>query len=586
MNPVNAAQVKTFAESSLLKDRSDSDLFELYSIYSVLAGHLGEGVEPIDVHLKGTEFGLDGVAILVQGALVASRSEVEDILEEIKNPSIEFIFFQAKNSPAFDYGEISKFFDGVLGFFSGGMDGESAQLTDLIQAKDAIYANTLARRNPGLRAYFCSVGNYARPQRIEKLVANTRTKLEALSIFDNAGIDLQMVGAEQLQRYYRAASSSVEVRFNFPRNVVMPPNDNVEEAYIGYLNADQILKMVTIYGEDGSVVDINKSVFFDNIRDFDEGSKINLEIMRTLDQDEGSDFVFRNNGITVVAKSITRTGDDFRIEDYQIVNGCQTSNIIFRKREEAEKIYVPFRLIGSKSDDFIASIIVGTNRQNPVKDEQFWALRPFMKNFEEYCRSLDGDERIFFERRENQYRGQTVERARIIQPPVLMKAVSAMLLYQPNRSARDYRKISAEYKEEIFLDAHDVRLYYVAAYLHYKLEFLWRNQRILPEWKIFRYYIMYALSRKAGGRGAILTKRKGEIEKYVSELTSVYHDEERLKKAIRTVCEALTTQVTALGLDSRERTRDTIRSDTFFSNFDRELQRLDTGVPQAPEAQI
>lgn len=64
MNPVNAAQVKTFAESNLLTDRSDSDLFELYSIFSVLSGYLGEGVESTDVHLKGTEFGLDGVAIL------------------------------------------------------------------------------------------------------------------------------------------------------------------------------------------------------------------------------------------------------------------------------------------------------------------------------------------------------------------------------------------------------------------------------------------------------------------------------------------------------------------------------------------
>jgi hypothetical protein len=242
-------------------------------------------------------------------------------------------------------------------------------------------------------------------------------------------------------------------------------------------------------------------------------------------------------------------------------------------------VHVPFRLIGSKSDDFIGSIIVGTNRQNPVRDEQFWALRPFMKNFEEYCRSLDGDDKIFFERRENQYRGQAVERARIIQPPVLMKAVSAMLLFQPNRSARDYRKISADYKEDIFLDDHDVRLYYVAAYLHYKLEFLWRNQRIPPEWKIYRYYIMYALSRKALGRGAIFGRRRADVERFVSDLRALYHDEERLKRAIKKVSNALSSQVASLGLDSRERIRDAIRSDSFFASFDRDLEKLDLQIP-------
>ena len=160
-----------------------------------------------------------------------------------------------------------------------------------------------------------------------------------------------------------------------------------------------------------------------------------------------------------------------------------------------------------------------------------------------------------------------------------------MLLYQPNRSARDYRKISAEYKEQIFLDTHDVRMYYVAAYLHYKLEFLWRNQRIPSEWKIFRYYIMYALSRKAGGRGPLLTKRRAEAEKYVAELVALYHDEERLKAAIRAVAELLTAQVAASGLDSRERIRDTIRSDTFFATFDRDLQKLEIGVPKAQESE-
>lgn len=159
-----------------------------------------------------------------------------------------------------------------------------------------------------------------------------------------------------------------------------------------------------------------------------------------------------------------------------------------------------------------------------------------------------------------------------------MKAVSAMLLGQPNRSARDYRKISAEYKEKIFQDEHDVRLYYVAAFLHYKLEFLWRNQRIVSDWKIFRYYIMYALSKKAAGRGEVLGKKRGHLEHYVTEMVALCNDEERLKGAIAKICTVLTEQVNALGLDSRERIRDTVRSDTFFASFDRELQKLDIGV--------
>lgn len=323
------------------------------------------------------------------------------------------------------------------------MKGESLQLDDLIAAKDVLYSKGVGRRNPGLHAYYACTGNYDKPARIERLIANTFGQWSDLNIFDQDRTSIQMVGAKELQRLYRAASSAVEATIDFPRNVVLPSHGSVEEAYLGYITADEVVKLVSIRDDDGNPQDINRSVFFDNIRDFDPDSKINKDISTALQKGEAHDFIFRNNGITVVAKSIDRTGDRFRIEDYQVVNGCQTSNILFNNRAVAAGVHVPFRLIGTKDDDFISSIIAGTNRQNAVREEQFWALRPFMKNFEEYCQSLDDERRIFFERSENQFRGQKVEKARIMQPSTLMKTVAATLLNQPNRSARDYRGITA-----------------------------------------------------------------------------------------------------------------------------------------------
>ena len=96
MNPVNKAQVGDFASREGLKERSESELFELYSIYSVLSGGLGETVNAIDAHLAGSEFGVDGVAILVQGRLVVDNTDVEQAITDIKNPSIDFYFFSLR----------------------------------------------------------------------------------------------------------------------------------------------------------------------------------------------------------------------------------------------------------------------------------------------------------------------------------------------------------------------------------------------------------------------------------------------------------------------------------------------------------
>ncbi len=574
MNPVIKAQVTEFGSTEEMSSLPESELFELYSIYSILNGALGERVDASEAHLAGSEFGVDGVAILVQGRLISNAEEATQAIEGIRNPLIDFYFFQAKSGTSFDYGNMSKFFDSISGFFDDSMKDESDQLNDLMAAKDVLYGR-IGRRNPGVHAYYACTGNYDAPGRIERLIGSTKSQWNDLNIFDPQAIMINMVGAKQLQRYYRAASSATETVIDFPRNVVLPTHGSVEEAYLGYLTAAEIVKMVGLSDEDtGEIEDINKAVFFDNVRDFDSDSKINAEIAETLARGEGDDFIFRNNGITVVAKTIDRTGDRFKIQDYQVVNGCQTSHIIFNNRSQAENVNIPFRLIGTKDDDFISSIIAGTNRQNPVREDQFWALRPFMKNFEEYCKSLDDDHKIYFERRENQYRGQKVERARVMQPSILMKAVAATILHQPNRSARDYRGIIAEYQEKLFLDEHDVRPYYASCYLNYRLDYLWRNRKLNSDSKIFKYYIMAGIAKNTYARNNLISQGKNEIEKFHKLIIDLCDNENALKNTAENVGILASKLLEDFDVSTRERLRDTIRSETFVASFDAAIAKL------------
>ncbi|NDW05151.1 AIPR family protein [Jiella pacifica] len=583
MNPVIRAQLREFAKAHSIEIYSLEKQFEIYSVFSVLSGLLGENIDPYDVHLEGDEFGVDGIAILIQGESVINRQEAKEKLESINNPIIEFIFFQAKTSTSYDYGDISKFFDAITGFFDESLIGESDTVDDLIGAMHEIYERGVGKRNPKISCFYVATGNYEEPSRIEKLRTAFRGQLEEQNIFDTNSIVIEMVGARDLQRWYRAATTAVEVEIDFPRNVVMPSNEHVEEAYIGYIDAKNLLALYVVKDTDDDTVKINKSVFFDNIRDYDAKSKINISIKESVQSGGGAEFVFRNNGITVVSKNIDRTGDRFKLEDFQIVNGCQTSNIIFdlvygneagdpkENQELTGSIQVPLRLIGSKDDEFVSSIIVGANRQNPVRDEQFWALRPFMKNFEEYCRSLDAEEIIYFERRDNQYRNQDIERTRIMQPSVLMKAVAACLLFQPQRAARDYRGILSEYDKVIFLDDQDVRIYHAVAYLYYRLEFLWRNQRIDNGYKTFRYYILAGIGLKLSEGENTLTMKKGKLTTLATSFISLCKDEDRLKSAVTSVVGVVQERLLEMSVSSQERIRDTIRSETFAVQFKQNL---------------
>lgn len=594
MNPVISAQLREFSKSHSIADVAPETRFELYSIFSILTGLLGENIDPHDVHLTGNEFGLDGIAILIQGEPVKNRLEAEDKLTTIKNPSVEFIFFQAKTSTNYDYGDISKFFDAIDDFFDGELNSESEQVADLNGAILAIYEIGVGKRNPKISCYYAATGNYEKPARIEKLKNAFLSQLGEKNIFDDGGIAVDIVGARDLQQWYRAATSAVEVEIEFPRNVVMPTNDNVEEAYIGYIDAINLIKLFSLKDSSDNIIGVNRSVFFDNIRDYDAKSKINIGIKDSVAQSGGGDFVFRNNGITVVSKSIDRTGDRFRLEDFQIVNGCQTSNVVFEllhgeteiDEQTRQKLFtelkVPFRLIGSKNDDFVSSIILGTNRQNPVRDEQFWALRPFMKSFEEYCRNLDAEDVIFFERRENQYRNVNVERTRIVQPSILMKSIAACLLFQPHRAARDYRGLLSEYESSIFLDEHDVRIYHSVAYLYYRLEFLWRNQRIESDYKTFRYYILFGIGLMITSGNNVFSMKKAKIAQCSEEIIALARDEEKFKLAVNNVVKTVQDRLSELGVSSQEKIRDTIRSEAFAHTVRERLVGGDSPGVAAP----
>lgn len=438
MNPVVNAQLKAFAATHPTNNMSENELFEVFSIHAVANGVLTDSIDPFLAHLSGDEFGLDGVAILVQGELCIDSDKVNELLATGKNHMVEFNLFQSKTSEKLDYGDLSKFFDGVYGFFDKSFLNPSEQLLDLMSASEVVYGAAL-KRNPTLRLFFVTTGSGEISAQICQLISLANTRLSDLSIFDE--VQISIIGAKELQNGYRSATNSVSARIEINKPITLPDHPSVQQAFLGFVDAKQLVGLVTISTGDDRDRRINKGVFFDNIRDFNAKSEINLSILKELKDGNPESFIFKNSGVTVVARDINRKGDIFELEDFQIVNGCQTSNILFLAGEHAEGVSVPFRLIGSNDPEFVSTIIVGTNRQNEVKEEQFWALTPFMKDLEEYCREQPADVRIFIERRENQYRNETVERTRVCKPSELVKSMAAMFLFQPHRSARDYRGI-------------------------------------------------------------------------------------------------------------------------------------------------
>src|SRR5690606_35232101 len=155
----------------------------------------------------------------------------------------------------------------------------------------------------------------------------------ALPIYENffSKIIFELYGANEIQSLYKKIGQALSKSFEFPQKVMLPVIDKVKESYLGVLKASVIIELMT--DENG---DLLPNVFYDNVRDFQGDNKVNKEIAQTINSKYKDAFLILNNGITIVTEEMKTTRNTFSISNYQIINGCQTSNVLYENLSEID----------------------------------------------------------------------------------------------------------------------------------------------------------------------------------------------------------------------------------------------------------
>lgn len=106
MDRIVQSYMDSFLKSQDIVEKNQSKQFEMFSSYCAIEQMYSENFNPIDVVIgDGDDCGIDAIAILVNGLLITSKEEIDDLLEINKKLSeINFVFVQAKTSSNFDYG--------------------------------------------------------------------------------------------------------------------------------------------------------------------------------------------------------------------------------------------------------------------------------------------------------------------------------------------------------------------------------------------------------------------------------------------------------------------------------------------------
>src|SRR5712664_1966038 len=164
---------------------------------------------------------------------------------------------------------------------------------------------------------------------------------------------------------------------------------------------------------------------------------------QTLQSDRKRRFVLMNNGVTIIARNMTHTGSKFVIEDFQIMNGCQTSHVLFDHASDLdESVLVPLRLIWTQEEDVIEDIIHATNKQTEVTGEQFFAITDFARQLEAFIKTFPDGRKLYYERRSRQYDGLSIEKTRVVIQANAVRSFAGMFLGEPHNTVRSYKKLS------------------------------------------------------------------------------------------------------------------------------------------------
>lgn len=529
MDRITQSLLAEFSKEHDIESLKEDARFEHFAAYLAVRRYHSETFDSDDIVVgSGGDTGIDAIAIIVNGSLITDFDLFKTQAEKAGSLDVTFIFVQAERSSSFEAAKIGNFSFGVMDFFKDvHVLPRNKAVKEAAEIMSAVYsqAQKFKHGNPICRLFYITTGRWQGDANLETRRSQTETDLKATNLFRD--VEFQCIGADGIQKLYSLTKNAISREFTFTNRTVVPEIEGVSEAYLGFVDASTFRHIVT--DEDGDII---KSIFYDNVRDWQDYNPVNKEIRETLDSNHKDRFVLMNNGVTIIARTLRPTGNRFYIEDFQIVNGCQTSHVLAAAPDKADKsVMIPLRLIGTQNEDVIESIIHATNRQTEVKREQFLAATDVAKKLEIFFQSFQNGFKLYYERRSHQYDSLPVERTRIVTPTNLIRAFAAMFLAEPHATTRSYGALADKVGTDIFAENHRLEPYYVAAFTLYKLEYLFRNQRLAPEYKPARFHILLA-ARLLANKSPLPKMNSHEMEKYCKTITDILWNPDNADKLI------------------------------------------------------
>ncbi len=484
-----------FLDDFGIKEKSESKQFEHFSNYCMFTLNCPEAYSVDNLNYQevhtgdGNDCGIDGIMILINDTIVTNLDQLSDLIDTRKFEA-KFVFVQAKTSSNFDSGEMLKTGLGVKGLFSSQVSIVNDKILKYKKIIDAIFCKSSRMKSqPECLVYYVTSGKWVDDINLINIKSECEKQLEALNYFSS--VHFIPIDANRLTTIYKEIKNAITREIVIPKSIAFPPEiTGIIKALIGLIPIKEYIKLIT--DEEGVLL---QGLFYDNVRSYLGENPVNTEIIETLqDKNRYIQFPILNNGVTIVAKSLDQSGDKFTLSDFQIVNGCQTSNVLYKCRNVInDNLLVPVKIIHSEDVELINDVIRSTNRQTQVLDEAFESLKTFHKSLQDYYNTYKSSDRLYYERRTHEYDYDEVniKKTNVITLPIQLNSFVGMFLGEPHSVHRYYGELLRANSNRVFQDNHKLIMYYTSAWTLHQIENAFRKHEIEWKWRLYKYHLAY-----------------------------------------------------------------------------------------------
>lgn len=348
-------------------------------------------------------------------------------------------------------------------------------------------------------------------------------------------VSFEYIGLKELMALWDNTNNVTSAILTVERFAPYPNMKGITEAYVSIVSIKNFIEQILLTQEKK----MKLNIFEENVRAFlGQDNPVNAKIQKTLTDEEQADkFAIFNNGITIISPDVKVQNNLISMESYQIVNGCQTSNVLYQCKDlDLTNAFVTVKIIEVADPDVISDIVKATNNQTKVDDNQFLAFSPFVRRLEKYfdtTQDIAGQEvKLYFERRLGQYKGVDIPKKKILSITETARALGALFLNKPDLASRYPNKFIAEMAEELFSENNKEEAFYVSALVNYKLKPFYQKNKILNEFAFYKWHIITIFGYLASGSTPPFIQNLKDIKKYSNKLRSICCSDIKLNEII------------------------------------------------------